>query len=301
VSGATERAPAPFIVGVPRSGTTMLRLMLDAHPELAIPPETYFVTNLIEAADGGAGPEQLANVLVGHRRWGDLGICEAALRSRLTALGRPDGGDAIRVAFGLYAEGRGKPRWGDKTPAYLTNIAEIGAAVPEARFVHLIRDGRDVALSILRMPEADRPMRNPDTVGLVATRWSRRIGRARRQAAGLPHYLEVRYEELVADPESALRHVCEFVELDYLPELLDYHADAGERLDEMSRDLEARGDLPPQGAGNRTAPHALTSQPPKRDRIGAWRQEMTAGQVAEFEAEGGEMLRELGYEPGAPA
>jgi hypothetical protein len=298
---SAERAPAPFIVGVPRSGTTMLRLMLDAHPDLAIPPETYFVTNLIEAADGGAGPDQLANVLVGHRRWGDLGIDESELRRRLAAIGEPDGGDAVRVAFGLYAEGRGKPRWGDKTPAYLTNIAEIGGALPEARFVHLIRDGRDVALSVLRMPEADRPMRNPDTVGLVATRWSRRIERARRQAEGLDHYLEVRFEDLVAKPEGVLRRVCGFVELDYRPELLDYHSGAGERLEEINRELAGRDDLPAQTAAGRTEPHALTSQPPARDRIGTWREEMSPEQLAEFEAEGGEMLRELGYELGAPA
>ena len=294
-------APVPFIVGVPRSGTTMLRLMLDAHPDLAIPPETYFVTNLIEAADGGAGPDQLANVLVGHRRWGDLGIDEGELRRRLAATGQPTGGDAVRVAFGLYAEGRGKPRWGDKTPAYLTNIAEIGAALGEARFIHLIRDGRDVALSILRMPEADRPMRNPDTVGLVATRWSRRIERARRQGEGLGRYLEVRFEDLVTDAEPVLRGVCDFIELDFRPELLDYHSGAGERLEEMNRDLAARDDLPAQGAGGRLAPHALTTQPPKRDRVGAWREEMSAEQIAEFEAEGGEMLRVLGYELGAQA
>jgi hypothetical protein len=279
----------------------MLRLMLDAHPDLAIPPETYFVTNLIEAADGGAGPAQLANVLVGHRRWGDLGIDEDELRRRLEALGDPSGGDAVRVAFGLYAEARGKPRWGDKTPAYLTNIGEIGAALPEARFVHLIRDGRDVALSIMRMPEADRPMRNPDTVGLVATRWSRRIERARRQAEQLPHYLEVRFEELVAEPEATLRRVCELIELDFRPELLDYHAGAGERLDEMNRDLAARDELPAQEAAGRVAPHALTSEPPRGDRIGAWREEMSPELVAEFEAAGGEMLRELGYELGARA
>ena len=295
----SERAPVPFIVGVPRSGTTMLRLMLDAHPDMAIPPETYFVTNLIEAGDGGAGPEQLANVLVGHRRWDDLGIDEGELRRRLEAAGKPTGGDAVRIAFGLYAEGRGKPRWGDKTPAYLTNIAEIAAALPEARFVHLIRDGRDVALSILAMPEVDRPMRRPDTVGEIAQRWRRRIERARRQGEDLPHYLEVRYEDLVLDPEPVLRQVCELIELPFTEAMLEFHASAGERLEEMSRDLDARDELPAQSAEGRIAPHALASKPPSGERIGVWRTEMSPEQVAEFEAEGGEMLRELGYEGGS--
>jgi hypothetical protein len=291
----------PFIVGVPRSGTTMLRLMLDAHPDMAIPPETYFVTNLIEAGDGGAGPEQLANVLVGHRRWGDLGIEETELRRRLNDIGNPKGGDAVRVAFELYAQGRDKPRWGDKTPAYLTNIGQIHDALPEARFVHLIRDGRDVALSVLRMPEVDRPLRRPDSFGLVAKRWSRRIERAREQAERLPHYIELRYEDLVREPEEALRSVCELIELPFTESMLEFHSGADERLQEMNRDLAARDELPAQSAEGRLAPHALAAEPPRGDRIGVWRTEMTADEVAEFEAEGGEMLRALGYEPGGAA
>jgi len=288
--------PVPFVVGVPRSGTTLLRLMLDAHPQMAIPPETYFVTNLIEAADGGAGAEKLANVLVSHRRWGDLELDEGELRERFAALGDPSGGDAIRAVFGLYAERRGKARWGDKTPAYLTNVGEIGAALPEARFVHIIRDGRDVALSILAMPERDRPMRNPDSAELVAARWRKRIGRARDQARDLPHYMELHYEQLVREPEPCLRRVCEFIELDFVPEMLDYHRGAQNRLEEMNRDLAPRDELPHQPASGRLAPHALASEPPSTDRIAGWRKRMEPEDVAAFEAEAGELLVDLGYE-----
>jgi hypothetical protein len=289
----------------------MLRLMLDAHPEMAIPPETYFVTNLIEAADGGADAHALANVLVSHRRWGDLGLDEDVLRERMRAIGsRPSGGEAVRVVFELYAEAHGKRRWGDKTPAYLTNIAEIGRALPEARFVHIIRDGRDVALSILAMPERDRPMRNPQEVATVATRWARRIERARRQAAeelGASQgsadvtggrYLELRYEELVRAPDELLRRVCEFVDLPFDATMLDYHRRSPERLEEMNRDLPPRDDLPDQPAAGRLAPHARTSRAPSPDRIGVWRAQMSAAEVADFEAEAGEMLAELGYERG---
>ncbi len=66
------RPPVPFIVGVGRSGTTMLRLMLDAHPELTIPPETHFVPDLIDAIEGGATPEQAVEVMTAVRQWGDL-------------------------------------------------------------------------------------------------------------------------------------------------------------------------------------------------------------------------------------
>ena len=78
--------------------------------------------------------------------------------------------------------------------------------------------------------------------------------------------------------------------------MLEYHAGARDRLEEMNRDLAPRDDLPDQPAAGRIAPHALTSKPPSRDRIGAWRERMGPEDVAEFEAEAGDMLSELGYE-----
>src|SRR5918999_488597 len=77
------RTPAPFIVGVPRSGTTLLRLMLDAHPELTIPPETHFVPKLVKLwRREGAGARECADWIVGHPRWGDFGLDEDEPRAR---------------------------------------------------------------------------------------------------------------------------------------------------------------------------------------------------------------------------
>src|SRR2546430_13399132 len=83
-----ERPPAPFVVGVPRSGTTLLRLMLDAHPELAIPPETHFLPKLIKACrdaeQAGSDPgERAVEIITHHRRWPDFGLAEADLRARM--------------------------------------------------------------------------------------------------------------------------------------------------------------------------------------------------------------------------
>src|SRR5687767_7251824 len=148
---AGGRQPAPFVVGVSRSGTTLLRLMLDAHPQLTIPPETHFVPELIRAAGRRrASAEGLAEIIVSQRQWGDFGVDEAELRLRLEALDRVEPAGALRAFYGLYAEKQGKPRWGDKTPIYVEHMRGIAKALPEARFVHLIRDGRDVALSRIR-------------------------------------------------------------------------------------------------------------------------------------------------------
>ncbi len=283
--------PAPFVVGVGRSGTTLLRLMLDAHPELTIPPETHFAPELIRAAGKRrASAEALTEIVVSQRQWGDFGLDEAQLRERLAALDPLYAGDALRAFYGLYAERAGKPRWGDKTPIYVEHMREIASALPEARFVHLIRDGRDVALSRIR-----RALDEPPPVDRIAKNWCRRIRDARKQARKLSHYLELRYEDLVTETEPTLRRVCEFVDLPYDDAMLDYHQHAAERLGEMAGDLPARGGKAHRPGEERLAAHALASEPPREERIAAWRDGMRPEDVSAFEAEARELLDELGY------
>src|SRR5687768_11829070 len=169
-----ERPPAPFVVGVPRSGTTLLRLMLDAHPELAIPAETHFVPDLIEAGSAGRSAEELCDLIVAARNWGDFALPEAALRDRVSATGQDDAAAVLRGFYGLYAELQGKPRWGDKTPGYVRRMSPIAKALPEARFVHLVRDGRDVLLS-----RRQRGMGAGKAVTETAVLWRKRIEGAR--------------------------------------------------------------------------------------------------------------------------
>ena len=222
--GRRKHAPAPFVVGMNRSGTTLLRMMLDAHPQLTIPPETHFVPDLIKVArEGAATPEALLKVIVSQREWGDFGLTEEELLERFRALQPLDAGDAIRTFFDLYAERVGKPRWGDKTPRYVTRMRLIADALPEAHFVHVIRDGRDVALSV-----RDRTVKDY-TVERVAQRWKEKVSKARRDAPLLKHYMELRYEDLVLDPEGSLRGICEFVDLPYEEAMLAYHEHADGR------------------------------------------------------------------------
>ena len=283
-----DRPPAPFVVGVGRSGTTLLRLMLDAHSELAIGPETQFVPELIELAERGASTTELVDAMAAARTWSDFGLDADAVRARAGGTGLAD---ALRAFYSLYAEGRGKSRWGEKTPGYVRRMEPIGELLDEARFVHLIRDGRDVALSRrARGMGAGKPMAK------TANLWRKRIEGAREAAGRLPgRYLELRYEDLVADPEPALRRVCELIELDYEPAMMAYHDGADERLAEL-------GDLAPvdaragRDAGERIASHSLAARPPSAARSGAWRGEMSAADVAEFEAVAGDLLRELGYD-----
>ena len=292
--------PAPFVVGHGRSGTTLLRLMLDAHPQLVIPPETQFLPQLIEVAkEPGATSDTVCDVLVGHRRWLDFGIDAGEIRARWAALSPFDLAAAVRIFYRTYAERHGKPRWGDKSPGYGWNMRPIDRLLPEARFIHLIRDGRDVTLSLLARAEDPPPPRKQ------ARHWTKRVAQTRRHGAQVRHYMEVRYEDLLRDSETELRRICEFIELDFDPAMLRYHEQAEERIAEIKRDMEPGQELTQDrsrgsvSAERRVAIHRLTSEPPRTDRIGVWRKEMAAEDLAEFESVAGALLADLGYELGA--
>jgi hypothetical protein len=286
------RPPAPFVVGVGRSGTTLLRLMLDAHPQLAIPAETHFIPELIERATDGVRDNELAASITRARNWGDFGLDAEEFTGRIAVLDRGGAAAVIRCFYELYAERRGKPRWGDKTPIYVTSMRRIGCELGEARFVHLIRDGRDVALS-----RRKRGMGAGKPIADAAERWKRRIERARDQARRLRgRYLELRFEDLIDDPEPALRRVCELVGLEYDPSMLAYHEGAGDRLAEMGGDLDARQGRPARSGAERLASHALATRPPRAERTEAWRTEMGEADRREFEAVAGGLLADLGYD-----
>lgn len=287
--------PAPFVCGVTRSGTTLLRLMLDAHPDLAIPGETHWVPKLIKAFERSKqSGDDAANLAIDHKRWGDFHLDAEQLRSRIVALDPVTAADAIRAFYMTYAEREGKSRYGDKTPGYIQEMRRIQRVLPEARFIHIIRDGRDVSLSHLRMNWG------PETYEQSARLWRNRIRKARKMAPSIHHYMEVRFEELVADTEGALRRICDFIELDFDPVMLDYHERASERLAEKARELP-RKNRPNQSAEARLDSHRLANEPPRLDRIGMWRERMTPREIAEYEGVAGDLLVELGYELGSEA
>jgi len=290
-----EPEPAPFVCGVTRSGTTLLRLMLDSHPELAIPGETHWVPKLIKAFERSPqSAEDAANLAIDHKRWGDFHLDAAELRARIDDLDPLTAADTIRAFYMLYVEREGKRRYGDKTPGYVKEMRRIQRVLPEARFIHIIRDGRDVSLSHLRMNWG------PETYAQSARLWRNRIRKARKMAPSIAHYEEVHFEDLVADTEGVLRRVCEFIELDFDPVMLDYHERAEGRLAEKARELP-RKNRPPQPAEARLESHRLAKEPPRSDRVGMWRERMSPEEIAEYEAVAGDMLVELGYELGSEA
>jgi hypothetical protein len=283
--------PMPFVVGVPRSGTTLLRLMLDAHPDVAIPAETGFLLSIVNrpSSAGPLSPIELHRLVTRSPNWQDVALGEREYLGALTSLHPYSVSDGLRAFYRLYARKFGKPRWGEKTPANLERLQAIAQIVPEAHFIHIIRDGRDVALSLRAMWFA--PGRDMATLGRY---WSERIRQARREAERNLRYLEIRYEDLIADPERTLRDVCAFIGLAFDPCMLRYHETARQRLDEVTTWIGPDGRVTVTKE-QRLYNQRFTSLPPAADRVGRWRGEMTSEERAEFEAAAGDLLEELGY------
>lgn len=285
-----EQQPMPVIVGVPRSGTTLLRFILDAHPQLAIPPETGFLMDATLLQSVARAPElarRLTQLPDSAPAWADFALdaehfIESAGRLPESA-GLPQ---VLRLFYQLYAERLGKSRFGDKTPSYLQHMRTIAEHLPEARFIHILRDGRDVALSWRETWFA--PEREPQR---LVQRWAAMIAEARSQAHGLP-YLELRYDQLLNDPQTQIRRLCEFIELDFHPAMLDYHHGTASRLDEHQARFRSDGQLL-VSKEQRLHQQWRTTRPPDTSRLNVWREHLSPSQQADCRKAGGALLAEF--------
>jgi hypothetical protein len=285
----------PIVVGSPRSGTTLLRLMLDAHPLLAIPPETGFLSLAPKLKGWGDRlRERFFRAVVGHPppspAWPDFEIPAEAFRAALERIEPFTAAEGFRAFYRLYAARFGKPRWGDKTPLYCLELDTIRGVLPEARFVHLIRDGRDAALSLRRQwfsPGWEMEKQ--------AAYWRRCVLGARRAGLGRDDYLEVRYEELILDTQGTLGRICAFIGLEYDDAMLRYDARAPARLEEHKGRTRADGTALVTRE-QRLRQQQRTTEPPDPARVFAWKHEMSAEDREAFARVAGDLLRELGYE-----
>ena len=266
----TEVAPF-FIVASARSGTTMLRLILNRHPRIAVPPESRFITELWQGADE-VDTDDFLGRLSAHGRFAAWELSIEAVRTELGRRSVVSYKDAITAAYRAYARHKGKDLWGDKTPRYVEHIPFLASLFPASRFIHLVRDGRDVALSY-----ADVSF-GPKTVSTSAHLWAKRVaaGMHDGRALGAGRYTELRYEELVDDPEARLKELCTFLDVGFDPVMLDSAGDDDEVLERAA-------------AYN---PH-VTEKP--KSGVREWRRTMRDRHVEMFEAVAGNVLSELGY------
>jgi hypothetical protein len=288
-AGPTSRAQAGapltefFIVGCPRSGTTLLRWMLDAHPCVAVTPETHFGDHYVNDRDrfGRDGDPAARRALI-HEFCASQGFRAMGIDGRefrVAAMSDPnDPWLPLRVAMFEFAGLRKVTIVGEKTPSHALYLKAIAEAFPAARFLFMRRDPRAVAASWLRTTWST------ETSVEVAEKW-RRYAQSMCQAYRvLPgRCLELRYEELVSTPRTVLESVCAFLGTAFDPGMLSYY--------ERARDIAPDASSPDEGLDN-----ALTFAPPDPSRIDAWRKEATVRDVRRVEAICGRLMVECGYE-----
>lgn len=293
VDGALAvRDNMPFIVGAPRSGTTLLRFMMDSHSALAIPPETGFAAQIATAEPNSreAFYKLVTTFPSDAPAWADFGIVAAEFWSELERIDPFTTGEALRTFYRLYAKAQGKPRYGDKTPVYCRHLRQIEQILPEACFIHIIRDGRDTALALRTLWFA--PARD---MASLARYWANMVQSAIEAGRTCRAYKEVRYEDLVRDPEPQLQAICDFVGLAFEPEMLRYWERTPHRLREHKARRRLNGETIVTHE-QRVDQQRLTMERPRQDRVLRWKGEMRDGERRQFEEYAGDLLKELGYE-----
>jgi hypothetical protein len=222
-----------FIVGCARSGTTLLQLMVQAHPRLAMPPENRFVMPVYERRVEFGDPRRpetrdaVADFIVGRKKskFKDLGLDGDTVRRRMHEV-PPTIGSYVGSVLEQYAQRFDKPRWGDKRPNYIQHLDRILALFPDAQILHIIRDGRDCVASLKRMPWW--------TFGTEAAiyKWANAMRTADWAKQHLPadQYHEFHYESLVAEPQTVLEGICAFLAEDFHPAMLEPHKVADDEV-----------------------------------------------------------------------
>jgi LPS sulfotransferase NodH len=266
--------PYFFIVGAPRSGTRLLGRLTGAHPDIGVIHEARFVPGWFRHRRGvtpeGFVTPELVERLARFERFEHLAVERAQLEQLVAGSEELPYSAFVTRLFDLHGKALGKRLVGDKSPRYVRNLPTLHELWPEARFVHLIRDGRDVALSVLSWKKvvergelvANLPTWEEDRTTTVALWWERlvRLGREDGAPLGPGLYRELRYDALVADPASVCEGLCAFLGVPYDEAMVQHH--------------EGR---------------------PPTPGLRKWRTQMPPEEVERFEAAAGELLDELGY------
>jgi hypothetical protein len=276
--------PFVFFVGCPRSGTTLLRRLADAHAELAVARGTRWIARTFEfrrglTDDGFVTPRLVQRLRDDPFRRERLALEDGDFERLLGDGERVSFADFVTRLYDLYGERHGKRLVGDKTPGYVRYLETLHGLWPEVRFVHIVRDGRDVCLSVLDWRKDATGFStfaaDPVTTTAVWWEWYVRLGLEGGSELGPGLYHELRYESLVAEPEAECVRLCAFLGIPFDGAMLRFHE--GRTQDDPG--LDAKKAWRPVTPGLRS-----------------WRSDMSRDDVVRFEAAAGGLLDELGYE-----
>jgi len=262
---------SPVIIGgSPRSGTTLIRVMLDSHRNIYIGPETGLLyTNLLNKS-------KLANVSK------QLDVSPKKIRSLVKE--SKSNIKFIDSLFEFLQKEAGKHRWGEKSPRNVTVIQRIFRYFPESRFIHIIRDGRDVACSLRHFPKhrvVDGELIKLDTnnpIDQCISIWVENV-KAGIKWRDDPRYMEIQYEALVSEPRQTMEAVLDFLSEPWDETVLNYY-----RVDSSTRGIDKM-------------PQNIRAQKPiDKSALGRWKRDLAPSEQELFKELAGDLLIELGYE-----
>jgi len=275
-----------FVVGVPRSGTTLLTAMLAAHSRLSCGPETHFFRRLAEVDvdqlnDPETWPEPALNFISSIRHSGFTGYESKYLLEKYEldvsqiaaylASKEPTIQNILASVTEQYMVRQKKSRWIEKTPDHLAYIHSIRTYYPASPVVRIVRDPRDVALSLMKVPWGAKSL-------LGALLFWRRFDEASAEFFSTDKNSDtIRFEDLVSNPAETLQKLCQFI---------------GEEFEQAMLDTSSSG----QRVNSRNVPwKQKVSQPPDTARIAAWRNDLTKEENQLAEAMLGDRLAVYGY------
>lgn len=274
--------PPLFVVGSGRSGNTLVRRVLLSTGGIYIPPETFVLGDIIE------GWSRTALLTWQERVWLFCARFEKHVffptfhldnlnDFAAVAITLPPKSRSLRCLiesfFGYLADAHGSdaPRWGDKTPFNTFHLDALDAVFPDAQYLWLVRDGRDVALSYVEAGLFD-------TLEDAAERWVSANGSCAALAARHPGVYRQSYETLVSDPEDNFRTICDWAGLEFSPAMLTASS-------------------APMGDVEALEHHKRVMQPISAGSIGRWKTKLSNDDLARFPKDFGEMMAEMGYDP----
>lgn len=226
-----------FVIGNPRSGTTLLRLILTSHPDIVIPPESAFLIWLEEKYRDWTSDllnkklDYYLNDLFNCKKFDTWRLDRKKLKSYIQQSSPGDYASLSSLIYKFYAikMGRKAKRWGDKNNWYLNYIGLIKKLYKDTFFVHIVRDGRDVACSYKELNDAKinhiYAPKLPNKIKDIASDWVNNLKTINQsfKNIGWENVLEIRYEDLIENPEKVIKKICRCVGVKYYKNMLNFY------------------------------------------------------------------------------
>ncbi|MEC7926926.1 MAG: sulfotransferase, partial [Candidatus Neomarinimicrobiota bacterium] len=273
-----------FIVGCERSGTTVVRLILHTHPNIAIPPQTKILKKLYKRRlifrdlSKKQNRSKIAEYILSNydkkTKLVDLGIDSHNIYQNIQSSGNSIGAVGA-IIFQEYAKKHHKLRWGDKRPYYIKYLRQLLHLFPDAQIIHIIRDPRDAVASLLSMSWWKKNLMNS------ILNWKEAVRRGSIMKKHLPsdQYFELRYEDFIDNPEQWIRQICGFLNEEFYPQMLQFQATAGTAIPNYKMEW-----------------HSATKQALSAKSIGRWKNDLTRQEACIVEKITGKEMIDYGYQ-----